>query len=397
MKTQKEVGTLIENALNHIAINDIPADIDLWPQIKNNLYSQKTGNMAIRRKIKPLVILIGVVIIAIVILGSSSFLRSEVALALQEWVEYVEVSLFVKNNRIINFHPQPTFDVRQPSYLPSNFKLVAEEYNSGQNNLPIIRAESVEAEDLSPTTSIPPGSIIVNREETPYVFLRYEDTLNNYIDLIERPTKPDDRLPSGQYIEINNTRGVLIREDKITKIIFILDYVWVELIGSVSENELIKVANGLEISDEPIHFESVIVTEIPPCKTQYITAPLNQPLLGEIAGQNLRWSAWIHFFRRDNHPVTITISGNLHNTEERNAFIQSAEMALNDKNLVLDYLHYPSIGITYTYDSGCWGPPPDLEGYIVIEIWNSSVNVGYGGNGNLFLNEAVSALKVWEQ
>ncbi len=44
-------------------------------------------------------------------------------------------------------------------------------------------------------------------------------------------------------------------------------------------------------------------------------------------------------------------------------------------------------------DKGCRRPNSDVQGYIVVEVWEKQVNAGYGGAGAALKERAIKALE----
>lgn len=67
--------------------------------------------------------------------------------------------------------------------------------------------------------------------------------------------------------------------------------------------------------------------------------------------------------------------------------------ALADPAQALTLLPYPSIGqMSYDEAAGCYRTA-EIPGYLVIEVWEHEVRVGYGGIGAERRTEALSALE----
>jgi hypothetical protein len=81
------------------------------------------------------------------------------------------------------------------------------------------------------------------------------------------------------------------------------------------------------------------------------------------------------------------------NGTNREAVIDAAVAALKDPAHPLTLLPYPSVGrIEYDEAAGCYHPA-QVPGYLVIEVWEREVRVGYGGIGAERRAEALKALE----
>ncbi|HEY5572777.1 MAG TPA: hypothetical protein VIK64_07165, partial [Anaerolineales bacterium] len=99
----------------------------------------------------------------------------------------------------------------------------------------------------------------------------------------------------------------------------------------------------------------------------------------------------IDFFDRDRFPETVGGGSNVPNMRE--GVYLPALNALQNHNLEMQRLPYKSVNIFESTEQGCQTAPEDLQGYIVIEVWENQINVGYGGEGNKFILRAIEALK----
>ena len=75
--------------------------------------------------------------------------------------------------------------------------------------------------------------------------------------------------------------------------------------------------------------------------------------------------------------------------------VEPALVALRDPSSVMWKLDYPAIMTSY-YDAaqGCQRPA-HVQGYIVVEVWERQVNIGYGGEGAALKERAIRVLEEW--
>jgi hypothetical protein len=119
--------------------------------------------------------------------------------------------------------------------------------------------------------------------------------------------------------------------------------------------------------------------------------PVSQTLLGQVPGQRFIGSVWIHFAASDLSPASFSY------TSDRAGgpapVLKSALAALQDASHPMQPLPYASLGLfSTTVGEQCLRPDPALRGYVVAEVWERQVNLGYGGAGSQLRNQAALVL-----
>jgi hypothetical protein len=111
--------------------------------------------------------------------------------------------------------------------------------------------------------------------------------------------------------------------------------------------------------------------------------PVSQTLLGQVPGQRLIGSVWIDFAASDLSPASFSYSSNTSGGPE--AVLKPALLALQDETSArtMQPLPYASLGSFITRSGEqCLRADPARRGYVVIEVWDGQVNLGYGGAGS---------------
>jgi hypothetical protein len=110
--------------------------------------------------------------------------------------------------------------------------------------------------------------------------------------------------------------------------------------------------------------------------------PVSQTLLGQVPGQRFIGSVWIHFAASDQLPASFSYTSD--SAGGPASVLKPALAALQDTTPArpMQPLPYASLGLFSTRaGEQCLRPDPALRGYIVAEVWDDQVNLGYGGAG----------------
>ena len=394
---EAKINNKIVSALELLAEDNISDEVDLWPGILRHITRRTSGNYRRRPSYKALVVVVSAIILASVVLWASPTFRAGVAHAIESVSQFIGVELSVKGNRVVYFGPPPSFIIKQPSYLPEYYKLVSEEYHPENVDLPSIKEEHISPN--STTTDLGKGSNL-NQEQFvgSYVILKYEAGPGNYLQLTERPLMPQDKLPTGEEIKLTDQKAILERNGVFGKLTWISDNVWIELGGTLPDIELIKVANNLVVTQVPTTPSVTGITPNPQsgssdtmsssfCNpTDY--APIDKPLLGEVKNQKMLGTVVIQFWNREIAPIDV-FGGGL-----TTDVLEQAITALQDPTIQWQDLSYPSIGGPYIWSDSqsCLIVAEKSNGYIVVEVWDHKVNVGFGGDGKERTEQAIEAL-----
>lgn len=387
----------LEQILQRIAEEDIPGDRNLWPGILVQLEHNKLSIRSKRRGWRAAATLAGVIALSVLLFLIFPGLKTGVAFSLEAMGALFGVGVTSENDQVVSFGPPPTFIVKQPGYLPAGYTRTAEEYYPGYGELPAIRNE-ITSPESSVNEQEPRPTLSIERFSGPYIILRYEARPGQYIELVERPVAPDDELPAGERITISGQVATVERREGLNRLVWISDGVWIELQGTLPESELVKVAEGLTITQTPSDFLGPLNEVYPPeessdrLKSSFCNpndySPMDEPLLGKVADQEKWGAVIIQFWERDFAPIDVFGGGFSAEMLER------ALTALQSPANSMQQLSYPAIGGPYMWadDKPCLIVEPS-KGYIVIEVWDSQVNIGYGGAGAELKDLAIEALK----
>ncbi len=119
--------------------------------------------------------------------------------------------------------------------------------------------------------------------------------------------------------------------------------------------------------------------------------PASQALLGQVPGQHYVGSVWIHFTASDLSPASFSYTSD--GPAGPSPVLKPALAALEDASRPMQRLPYASLGVFVTKPGGqCLIPDPALRGYIVAEVWERQVNLGYGGAGPQLRDQAARVL-----
>jgi hypothetical protein len=116
--------------------------------------------------------------------------------------------------------------------------------------------------------------------------------------------------------------------------------------------------------------------------------------MGEVEGQHEKGSVWIHLFESGKYPVTESISYGSNVMDARDEVLEPALKALLDPTIPMQRLPYWNIGMVTWSDRDKCLKPVDIQGYIVIEVWDNLVNIGYGGDGAELKERAIQVLQM---
>jgi hypothetical protein len=108
--------------------------------------------------------------------------------------------------------------------------------------------------------------------------------------------------------------------------------------------------------------------------------PVSQTLLGQMPRQRFIGSVWIHFAALDLPSASFSYTRD--GPAGPSLVLKPALAALEDATHPMQRLPYASLGAFVTQPGAqCLVPDPALRGYIVVEVWERQVNLGYGGAG----------------
>lgn len=148
---------------------------------------------------------------------------------------------------------------------------------------------------------------------------------------------------------------------------WIAEGTWIEMESTLSEAELLKVAEGLKTTQALDLIETDSTSLLP---IDRFCSPQDQPpsrfMLGKAEGQQFKGSVHIELYDRPLFPEGVAFGSDVPNILD---VLEPALAALRDPALLMQPLPYKSISSFRISESGqCLMPDPDVEGYVVIEV-----------------------------
>ncbi|RPI83630.1 MAG: DUF4367 domain-containing protein [Chloroflexi bacterium] len=383
---------LFRKALIELEKQRIPASLDLWTRLEAEINARKQRNIRLRRARR---IAFGsslaVLVLAALLLTISPGFRSAAAQAVREIGQFVGIAGNAKGPH--TFTPPPPFPVKLPEYLPEGFRYDSVLYNPGENQsgdgyLPSIREVQIIPGEQAVGPAVQP-TVAREIETRPSIWIRYKKAASTFFELYQRQAEPEEALPGGEELRIRGNAARLTRQGDRLTITWIEEETWIELSGTLPESELIQVAEGLRTAQTPdLELLATQVDQVEEphyCDPSQI-APIHQPLLGTVRGQKKIGSVWIHMFAPGQYPVPESVAA-------RPSVLEPALEALKNPEIPMLQLPYPNIGMfEHSEEDGCV-KPIEVQGYIVIEVWEGQVNLGYGGEGEALRDRAIEVLE----
>jgi len=319
----------------------------------------------------------------------------------------------------VTFSSAAPFDIYQPQFLPSGFVLAMTESYSGVSPdsgvSQLIASERVRqaGREIIPSEMVK-ARMEVYEAETPSVLFLYLADPQTYLLLFQRAAQPGETLPEGESRVVNGqpatlryagerrSRGAgeqafvdgLLAAEQVLILTWIEEGTWLTLESNLPEEEILHLAENL-VKTQP-GGEQVGPIEQP--ATPFFCNPEDEPpndglLLGNVAGERYWGGVWINLIDTDLYPERVSYGISLPDVTPADLYQRGLE-ALQDPNLRMTHLPYPSISYfsSETIDS-CLMLPTDLQGYIVIEVWDETVNVGFGGEGDRLIERAMLGLE----
>ncbi len=171
-----------------------------------------------------------VVLLASALLAVFPGMRTATAQAVGELRRLLSAEIRGGPDGVRTFEPRPPFTVKQPDYIPDGFQHALASYQAGP---------------VQPSTQ-------GDRATLAHVVLRYEARDGRYFQLFERAVQPGEVLPDGVPRTVGRRTAVLQGEDEMRWLTWIDDGTWIELKGTLSEAELLKIAAALITTQTPI-------------------------------------------------------------------------------------------------------------------------------------------------
>ncbi|HYN88732.1 MAG TPA: hypothetical protein VER55_09385 [Ardenticatenaceae bacterium] len=405
-----------------------PVPMSTRPQAKRDLRTPHWSYRPVRSALRPVLrSAIGFLVLLAILFAAFPDLRVAAAVGLDKLRGALAGISCCGRDGMATFNPKPPFTVKQPEYLPDGFKQVATSYQPADDAVtwqsePRITLQEVPA----PGAEAPHEGVLPNAEREsvagPHVVLTYSDDDGRYFQLFERAARPDESLPSGEARRVRGLPATLLRGPEELTLIWIEEQTWIELAGTITEAELLKVAEGLVTMGEPESTSDVLgeasperlAREFPYCddpETHLLVSFANglgpksvlrvhvadDPLMGRVRGQQFSGSVVIRLMNPANttDPVEVAYGGSSIENSGKD-LLETALSALRDPALQMKQLRYPSLGVQLQEDTEppCLAPSdPDEQGYVVVEVWEDQVNVGFGGAGEALKPRVIEALE----
>jgi hypothetical protein len=343
-----------------------------------------------------------VVMLVVVLLFAFPQLRTAAAKTIADIWASLRLGMSGTAGGFVTFSPAPPFDVYQPEDLPEGFALSVQYYQpltEPETGASSLMAEVLEnAESGVSSSGLGPELITAHQIDEPHIILFYEAGDGRYLLLLERSVHAGEGLPTGEVQQVNDHPATLQRSGETLTLTWVTAETWLTLDGTLTEDELLRVAESMIVTQRAGESRDVSLTEDAGADTQPPFCDPDEPqpsgfLLGEMQDQQYWGSVWIHLFDRERFPESVGHGINLGSVTPVLLFQQALE-AMQEPGLTMMPLSYSSLGhFTITDDDvPCLQPDPRLQGYIAIEVWDEQVNVGFGGDGAALKDRAIQAL-----
>lgn len=385
----------ISKVLNESAEQGIPDTLELWPTIKARVERKRNPNLGSRTRLITRLAwgLVGLALIIAVALALSPDLRTAAAQGLQR----ILVGVTSQPRGFVNVTPTPPFAVEQPGNLPQDFRLTASVYFPGTGVA--VKGEAERLPDL-PEGAGPVAQQALKRGwgNAAHLVLVYEAPGGRYLIIAERQAHPIESLPAGEKRAVSNLNASLQRIDQGLALTWIDEGTWVAVETNLPEEDLMRLA-GTFVTTQAASDRNVETSEstpnLPSRRSLPFCNPGEQPpsglLLGEVSGQSRKGVVRIELFDRSRYSENVTYGTN---GRDRREVLEEALAALQDSSIPLQKLPYGSIGTFLVKDGeDCMRYSPQVQGYIVVEMWDRQVNIGYGGTGAEMKERAIKALE----
>ena len=365
-------------------------------------------------RLRPFITWVGAgVILVAILLGLFPGLRTTVAQAVEEIRRTLVGMSSAGPDAPVIFTPAPPFMVKQPDFLPRGFTRTAERYypgsapQTGSPDVTIIEEAVRLPTEPSKPQSVGPlarQAVEQDRGDEPHIVLVYEGGNGQYLQLFERTAQPDEILPIGETHTVSGQPAILQRSAQTLKLTWTDEGTWIELEGILPEIILLQVAeslvttealdvvDGLPSDNAPIG-ETNTFSELPFCDPDQRPPswPSLELLLGEVSGQQTK--GWVMIELAD-RTEGVSYSANVQNIGDvQEDVLEPALAALQEPDILMQQLTYPALSFVSSGPESCLRPNPMVQGYIIVEVWDRQVNLGYGGDGAMLKERAIEALE----
>lgn len=314
---------------------------------------------------------------------------------------------------VVTFRPVPPFDVYQPGELPRGFQLRTQVFQPATSG-GLAEAEVVEGDGVdlpSATSASSVQALLARRVEVyktnrPHIILVYENEGDEYLLLFERAAQPGETLPGGEARKVAEWPAVMQEEGNTRTLTWVAGSTWLTLESTLADGILLKVANSLIKTQAAEEAEPVVpeaagegpdLSEYPFCNPEDEPAAMADRPDTTVEGQRFG-SVRIYF--SDSGVNSERVSYGISVAEPditpftNSELLQRAIEALENPDLVMEPRPLPVIFVL-SPEEGCLRRAPGVqeENYIVIEVVDERVAVGYGGDGNRYVERAIQALE----
>jgi hypothetical protein len=386
----------IAEILTESAEQGIPETLDLWPAIRARVQTRPPHTLGPRavRFAHLAAVSAGILLI----LGLALALSPDLRIAAAQGLQRILAAVRAQPDGSINLAPAPPFAVKLPKNLPQGFQLTASLYAPGTGI-----AVNDQAKRLP---GLPEGAGAIAQQawkrdwgSTPHLVLVYEAPGDLYVLVSERKANPNEALPAGEARAVGNQNATLRKMDRGLELTWLDEGTWVSIESNLPEDELLRLATTFVTSQAAASRSEPNLPAAPEAFNRLRELPFCDPseqpprdlLLGQVAGQSRKGSVRIELYDRPIYRENVTYGSD---GQEPRTVLGDALIALRDSSHPLQRLPYGSISSFLKKDGeDCMRFDPQVEGYIVIELWDRQVNPGYGGAGAEMKERAIKAIE----
>lgn len=314
---------------------------------------------------------------------------------------------------VVTFRPAPPFDVYQLSELPQGFELRTQVYQPATGGV-VVEAEVVEGDGVdlpSATSASSVQALLARRVEVyksnrPHIILVYQDEGDDYLLLFQRAVQSGEALPGGEPQKVAEWPAVMRQDGTVRTLTWVAGSTWLTLESTLPDRDLLQVANSLVKTQtaeeaEPVGPEAASdgpdLSEYPFCNPEDEPAVLADRPDTTVEGQRFG-SVRIYFSDSDVNSERVSYGISVAEPDitpfTNSELLQRAIEALKSPDLILEPRTLPDILMLSPEEECLRRVPPDQEeDYITIEIVDERATVGYGGDGNRYVERALQALE----
>lgn len=369
-----------------------PARLDLDPR------GQRRSGAGLGRAFKHMAVGIAAAMLFILLL---MILIPDLRTASAAELRKIAVGISSRPGGVQVYSPPPPFVVFQlsPDRLPVGFAVTWNRYAPGSSGNGLVMTGGAPVRVGSDESTIHPVAERAaqrNWGPDPHIVIVYESNDGRYLILFERKAAPDESLPPGEPRTVAGNPARLDALDQGIRLTWVDAGTRIEIESSLPEQELLALAaqvKGTQIPGERNPLEALFMPHEPVfCDPNQ--KPPSGVLLGKVSGQKNRGSVRIEFQQYPNRPDMIAnLSSGANVPDIRGGVYEPALAALQNPAIPLQRLPYAAVSTFSSSESvPCLVPSSVVKGYLVIEVWEQQVNIGYGGNGAAMRERGIQAL-----